>query len=186
MVLMFVRIIPFLFNIDQIGISRGHICFPSVPPFPQKYQQNKSLPEAIMVGRDRDRCFAVSFLNKGAEPTELTFVYKNSARNIDYLLYECFKMRNLGVVSLNYAHGLLSGGLCLRQPRNQHAQQVSVKSETFGRCLNSGCFSVFQNSSFFQNSWIFQKPNFLISGEALCLWVLAKASLKIKEFLDYN
>ena len=56
-----------------------------------------------MVGRDRDRFSAVSFLNKGAELTELTFVYKNSAGNIDYLLYECFKMRNLGVVSLNYA-----------------------------------------------------------------------------------
>ena len=103
MVLMIVRLIPFLFNIDQIGISLGHICFPPVCPFPQKYQQNESLPEVIMVGRDRDRFSAVSFLNKGAELTELTFVYKNSAGNIDYLLYECFKMRNLGVVSLNYA-----------------------------------------------------------------------------------
>ena len=64
---MIVRIIPFLFNIDQIGISLGHICFPSVPPFPQKHQQNESLPEVIMVGRDRDRFFAVSFLNKGGQ-----------------------------------------------------------------------------------------------------------------------
>ena len=68
MVLVIVRIVPFLFNIDQIGISLGHICFPSVPPFPQKYQQNESLPEAIMVGRDRDRDFAVSFLNKSGQP----------------------------------------------------------------------------------------------------------------------
>ena len=67
MVLTIVRLIPFLFNIDQIGISLGHICFPSVPPFPHKYQQNESLPEAIMVGRDRDRYFAVSFLNKDGQ-----------------------------------------------------------------------------------------------------------------------
>ena len=33
----------------------------------------------------------------------LTLAYKNSARNADSMLYKCFKMRNLGVVSLNYA-----------------------------------------------------------------------------------
>ena len=33
----------------------------------------------------------------------LTLVYKNSARNADSMLYECFKIQNLGVVSLNYA-----------------------------------------------------------------------------------
>ena len=80
-----------------------------------------------MVGRDRYSYFAVSFLNKGGQPTELTLVYKNSARNADSMLYECFKMRNLGVVSLNYARVLLSGGLCLRRTAAKSARAASVR-----------------------------------------------------------
>ena len=148
MVLAIVRIIPFLFNIDQIGISRGHICFPSVPPFPQKYQQNESLPEAIMVGRDRDRFFCCFFSKQSGQPNWIdTYLQKLSKKCRLNALWVFQNTKSW--CCFTELRVLLSGGLCLRQPRNQHAQQVSVKSETFGRCLNVGCSSVFLNSSGF-------------------------------------
>ena len=116
MVLMIVRIIPFLFNIDQVGISLGHICFPSVPPFPQKYQQNESLPEAIMVGRDRDRFFAVSFLNKGGQ-----------SNWIDTCLQKKCSMNAKSWCCFTELRVLLSGGLCLRRAAAKSARAASVR-----------------------------------------------------------
>ena len=57
----------------------------------------------------------------------LTLVYKNSARNADSMFYKCFKIRNLGVVSLNYTRVLLSGGLCLRRAAAKSARAASVR-----------------------------------------------------------
>ena len=55
---------------------------------------------------------------------------------------------HIGCIYLTFPHCVLNRTLWWlvfkALLRNQHAQLVSVKSETFGRCLNVGCSSTFQ------------------------------------------